>query len=79
MISATASELRSGWTVGVGAEYAFTNNVTWFVEYNYYDFGTRANTFSNGAVIDINETKNVVKGGFNFKFDWGGPPMGARY
>jgi outer membrane immunogenic protein len=78
VLSATASELRSGWTVGVGAEYAFTNNVTWFVEYNYYDFGNRANTFSDGTVIDIKETKNVVKGGFNFKFDWG-PPMGARY
>ena len=79
VISATASELRSGWTVGVGAEYAFTNYVTWFVEYNYYDFGNRANTFSDGTVIDIKETKNVVKGGFNFKFDWMGPPMGARY
>lgn len=79
VIQGTASELRSGWTVGVGAEYAFTNYVTWFVEYNYYDFGTRANTFSNTDIIDIKETKNVVKGGFNFKFDWGGPPMGARY
>jgi outer membrane immunogenic protein len=76
---ATASELRSGYTVGVGAEYAVTNNVTWFVEYNFYDFGTRSNTFSNNNVVDINEVKNVVKGGFNFKFDWGGAPMGARY
>ena len=78
MVQGTASETRSGWTVGVGGEYAFTPNVTWFVEYNYYDFGTRTNTFSNGDIIDIKETKNVVKGGFNFKFDWG-PPMGARY
>jgi outer membrane immunogenic protein len=78
VIQGTASETRSGWTVGVGGEYAFTPNVTWFVEYNYYDFGTRANTFSNGDIIDIKETKNVVKGGFNFKFDWG-PAMGARY
>jgi outer membrane immunogenic protein len=78
VIQGTASETRSGWTVGVGGEYAFTPNVSWFVEYNYYDFGTRTNTFSNGDVIDIKETKNVVKGGVNFKFDWG-PPMGARY
>jgi outer membrane immunogenic protein len=78
VVQGTASETRSGWTVGVGGEYAFTPNVTWFVEYNYYDFGTRSNTFSNGDIIDIKETKNVVKGGFNFKFDWG-PPMGARY
>jgi outer membrane immunogenic protein len=78
VLSATASETRSGYTVGVGAEYAVHPNVTWFVEYNYYDFGTRSNTFSNGDVLDIKETKNVVKGGFNFKFDWGSPG-GARY
>jgi outer membrane immunogenic protein len=78
VLSATASETRSGYTVGVGAEYAVHPNVTWFVEYNYYDFGTRANTFSNGDIIDIKEIKNVVKGGFNFKFDWGAP-VGARY
>ena len=77
-VTATADELRSGWPVGVGGEYAVTNNVTWFVEYNYYDFGTRTNTFSDGSIVDIKETKNVVKGGFNFKFDWG-PMGGARY
>ena len=38
---ATAGETRSGWTVGVGGEYAFTDYLSGFVEYNYYDFGTR--------------------------------------
>ena len=38
---ATAGETRGGWTVGVGGEYAFTNYLSGFVEYNYYDFGTR--------------------------------------
>ena len=37
----TARETRSGWTVGVGGEYAFTNFLSGFVEYGYYDFGTR--------------------------------------
>jgi outer membrane immunogenic protein len=75
----TASETRSGWTVGVGSEYAFTDFLTGFIEYNYYDFGNRSNTFSNGDIIDIKETKNVVKGGLNFKFGGWGPPVGARY
>lgn len=79
VIQGTASETRSGWTVGVGGEYAFTDYLTGFVEYNYYDFGTRSNTFSNGDIIDIKETKNVVKGGLNFKFGGWGPPVGARY
>ena len=32
---------RAGLTIGVGGEYAFTNALSGFVEYNYYDFGTR--------------------------------------
>jgi outer membrane immunogenic protein len=76
---ATASETRSGWTVGVGGEYAFTDFLTGFIEYNYYDFGTRSNTFSDGSIIDIKETKNVVKGGLNFKFGGWGAPVAAKY
>ena len=30
----TARETRSGWTIGVGGEYAFTNFLSGFVEYN---------------------------------------------
>ena len=37
----TARETRSGGTIGVGGEYAFTNLLSGFIEYNYYDFGTR--------------------------------------
>jgi opacity protein-like surface antigen len=29
-------DTRSDWTVGVGGEYAFTNFVTGFIEYDYY-------------------------------------------
>ncbi len=74
----TASETRGGWTVGVGGEYAFTNWLTGFVEYDYYDFGTRSNTFTDGTIVDIRERKSVVKGGINFKFGWDGP-VAARY
>ena len=35
----SASETRGGWTVGIGAEYAFTDWISGFVEYDYYDFG----------------------------------------
>jgi outer membrane immunogenic protein len=78
---AEGSETRFGWTAGVGGEYAFTDWITGFVEYNYYDFGSRSVTFSTpgGAVIgdvDIDERKSVVKAGINFK--WGGA-LSARY
>ncbi len=67
---------RGGWTVGIGGEYAFTNNVSAFVEYDYYDFGTRRNTLYSVVtpnvifdLADIRETKSVVKAGINFR--WG--------
>jgi outer membrane immunogenic protein len=67
----TASETRTGWTAGVGGEYAFTDWLTGFVEYDYYDFGTKTNVFT-GPVglgsIDIKQTMSVAKGGINFKF-----------
>jgi outer membrane immunogenic protein len=71
---------RFGWTVGVGGEYAFTKWLSGFVEYNYYDFGSRDITFGNGGILDIHETKSVVKAGLNFRFGgWSEYPVAARY
>src|SRR6266511_430364 len=70
---------RSGWTVGVGGEYAFTNFVSGFIEYDYYDFGTRDLAFRQNLggtfIYGIDETKHVVKAGLNFRF--GGYGYGA--
>jgi outer membrane immunogenic protein len=67
---ATASETRTGWTIGVGGEYAFTDWLTGFAEYNYYDFGTKSDTFAGTftTTANIKETKSVAKAGINFKF-----------
>jgi outer membrane immunogenic protein len=78
----TASETRTGWTVGVGGEYAFTYNLTGFIEYNYYDFGNKSLTFTDQfgglyGIADIKETKSVVKIGVNWKFGTG--PVVANY
>ena len=34
----SVSETRSGWTVGVGGEYAFLDWLTGFIEYDHYGF-----------------------------------------
>lgn len=79
---ATNSTTRDGWTVGIGGEYAFTNNLTGFIEYDYYDFGNDNLTFATvGGTfphITISERQSVVKGGLNWKFDWMSPVV-ARY
>jgi outer membrane immunogenic protein len=81
----SASESRSGWTVGVGGEYAFSDFLTAFIEYNYYGFGTRELSFHTpDGLFDgthaIRETKSVLKAGVNLRFGgWGKAPLVARY
>jgi outer membrane immunogenic protein len=77
------SETRAGWTVGIGWEYMMTQNWTFFVEGNYYDFG-------NGKLLAINpgnlfetfasgkQTVETVKIGVNYKFG-GDVAVVARY
>jgi outer membrane immunogenic protein len=87
---ASASATRSGWTVGIGGEYAFTDWVSVFAEYDYYSFGTRSSALVCGPVNcfgavnvgnwDIKDTKSVFKVGLNFRFgSVGKGPVVARY
>jgi outer membrane immunogenic protein len=84
---ATASQTQSGWTVGVGGEYAFLNWLTGFVEYDYYGFNSNNNsgllctptvcTGPVGAVAlsngtGVKDNVSVLKVGLNFKFGPGG-------
>ena len=79
----SVSETRSGWTVGVGGEYAFLNWLTGFVEYDHYGFHDKdgvafacgfacpiagVGAFPVGTRTDV----DVVKAGLNLKF---GPNM----
>jgi outer membrane immunogenic protein len=79
---ATGGATRDGWTVGVGGEYAFWQNLSVFVEYDYYDFGNDTLTFTTAMGtfphISVRETQSVVKAGLNWKFDWAGPVV-AKY
>jgi outer membrane immunogenic protein len=82
------SETRTGWMIGVGLEYAFWNNWSAKVEYDYLDFGNKAVTLTGlfaGVVairtnVDIDQQIHVVKVGLNYRFgDYGKGPMVARY
>lgn len=70
----TASETRSGWTVGAGGEYALNERLSAFVEYGYYDFGTERIRFTpqlrglSRAFLDIEDRANVVRAGVNVRF-----------
>jgi len=59
------SQWHVGWTAGVGAEYAFTQNLSGLLEYNYVDLGSENYAFDE---IRTDLTSNVIKAGLNYKF-----------
>jgi outer membrane immunogenic protein len=81
---------RTGWTVGVGVEWALSFWPNWsaFVEYDHYDFGTkRAEVFCadcsvSSSFVDINQRIDTVRLGLNYRFNvgfLGKAPIAARY
>jgi outer membrane immunogenic protein len=82
----TPNAARWGWMAGLGIEYAFAQNWSAKVEYNYLDFGTEHILYiGNGALPgavpfdeNIRQRIQVVKVGLNYKFDWGAP-LDRRY
>ena len=73
-----ASETRSGWTVGGGLEWAFADNWSAKLEYQYYDFGTRdvafvggagaALSFLNPSIETVKQQIQTVTVGVNYRF-----------
>ncbi|MEK1894625.1 MAG: outer membrane protein [Rhizobium sp.] len=53
----------SGWTVGAGLDYAFTDNIFGRVEYRYNDYGSK-----DLLGVDTDFNQNVVTVGVGFKF-----------
>ena len=77
------SSTRVGWTIGAGAEYAITDNITLKAEYLYVDLGS--STFSTPAAAfpvasnlaafnglyatgKINYDASIFRAGVNYKF-----------
>jgi len=65
------SESRIGWTAGVGVEWAFCNEWSLRLEYDYYGFGRRSVTLidantGNIGPEDITQNIQTVKLGLNF-------------
>jgi outer membrane immunogenic protein len=67
-------DMRTGWTVGAGAEYALWDNWSVKAEYNYIDLGTRTVTATSppGASVlaDTKVNEHILKLGANYRFGW---------
>ena len=80
LFSGGASGIRTGYAVGGGLEYAFTNNFTFKAEYLYYNLGTAtyavtpANTIAAGEGLIINASQkfdgSLVRLGLNWKLGY---------
>jgi outer membrane immunogenic protein len=72
----TTSTDRSGWIIGAGIEWGFAPGWSAKIEYNHFDFGS-TNLAVNGTVnttfVSSTEKVDVVKGGINYRFNWGTP------
>lgn len=74
--TASSSDLRFGWTVGAGAEWAFTRNWSLKGEYLYYDLGhqtvtgRQSNPVNNVdlATYSFTTRGNIGRVGLNYKF-----------
>jgi outer membrane immunogenic protein len=66
----TYSDLRLGWTAGLGLEYAFSDNWNARLEYLYAGLETESYTFplAGRNVTTPTESVNVVRAGINYKF-----------
>lgn len=75
-IGGSVSDTRFGWTVGAGAEYAITRNMTARVTYDYVDLGsetvTYGTSFGPGAPVNFSAnadfTFHKVGGGVSWRF-----------
>jgi outer membrane immunogenic protein len=67
--------LRTGWTAGAGVEWAFAEDWSAKLEYDYYDFGNHTATMNDAVNVvagplSFKTTMQVVKLGVNFHV-WG--------
>lgn len=62
-----------GWTAGAGLEWAFAENWSALLEFDYYNFGNKGVTFSDPnnvspVTLNVRQDIEVVKVGLNYRF-----------
>jgi outer membrane immunogenic protein len=70
----SASDTKTGWTIGAGYEYRFSPQWSVFVEGNYMNFGTRDGTLVGptacvaGCPVSFKTTGATALVGVNYRF-----------
>ena len=58
----------TGWTLGLGTEYAFSDNVIFRAEYRYADLGSKTFDLQDAPPLDIGLKTSDVRLGIAYKF-----------
>jgi outer membrane immunogenic protein len=70
------TDTRTGWTAGAGVEYAFNENLSAKLEYDYLGFGTKNYNFTtiqaSGLPVSIKSYTQMLTAGLNYRFNFGG-------
>ncbi len=67
-ITLATTNNRSGWTAGVGIEYALTPSISLKTEYLHLNLGTRTLASGGGAFLNETVKTNILRTGLNFRF-----------
>jgi outer membrane immunogenic protein len=65
---------RTGFTVGAGIEFGFTENISGKIEYDFYDFGSKNYNFFAITPVSVRSDLHTLIVGLNYKFNWSGGP-----
>lgn len=63
-----SDKVRTGWTIGGGVDYAFTDNVILRAEYRYTDFGKQSFDLGNSLDFSRKLSSNDIRVGVAYKF-----------
>ncbi len=66
------TKFQAGWTLGGGVEYGFAPGWSAKVEALYFDLGADRYRVDNNLVVHAKHRGAVVRGGLNWRFNWGG-------
>jgi outer membrane immunogenic protein len=71
-VDPSTSTTRTGWTTGTGVEWAFAQNWSVTLAYDYYDFGSKGLSLIDRNVTvtlsSFKDTINTVTSGVNYRF-----------
>jgi len=64
----SASATHTGYVLGAGVEWAFAQNWTAKLEYQYVNLGARTYTFAGPPSPAVSMSNSIVRVGLNYKF-----------